>query len=174
MTIYRLGIQAPTIDPSAYVADSASVIGRVGVARDAGVGPHAVLRADNEPITVGAGSSVGEGAVLHTDPGFPLQIGAGVSIGARAMLHGCTVGDHTEIGDRAVVLNGAVIGRHCRVAAGALVTEGKIFADGLLIRGAPAKVGEPLGAADLAKLDQAAAEGVERTRRQKAAGGRAG
>ena len=144
MAIYRLGGEVPSIDASARVADTASVIGRVALGAGVRVLEQAVLRADNEPIAIAAGSIVGAGAVLHTDPGFPLQVGAGVEIGAEAMLHGCTVGEQTQIGERAVVLNGAVIGRNCRVAAGTLVTEGKVFADNLLIRGTPAKVGEPL------------------------------
>jgi carbonic anhydrase/acetyltransferase-like protein (isoleucine patch superfamily) len=144
MAIYSLGREVPSIDASAHVADAASVIGRVALGPGVQVLEQAVLRADNEPIAVAAGSVVGAGAVLHTDPGYPLHIGAGVAIGSQAMLHGCTVGENTQIGERAVVLNGAVIGRNCRIANHALVTEGKVFGDDLLIRGAPAKLGEPL------------------------------
>ncbi|MBS0436454.1 MAG: gamma carbonic anhydrase family protein, partial [Proteobacteria bacterium] len=99
-----------------------------------------VLRGDNEWITVGRGSNVQDGTVMHTDMGCPLTIGEHVTIGHQVMLHGCTIGDGSLIGIQAVVLNNAKIGRNCLVGAGALVTEGKEFADGSLIMGAPAKV----------------------------------
>jgi carbonic anhydrase/acetyltransferase-like protein (isoleucine patch superfamily) len=169
MAIYRLDALVPSLDESSYVADAASVIGRVTLGRDSSVWSQAVLRADNEPIVIGDGSSVQEGAVLHTDPGYPLVVGAGVSIGLQAMLHGCSVGDGSFIGDRAVVLNGAVIGRNSVVVAGSLVTEGKVFPDNSLIRGTPAKAVEQLSDTEIAKLGQGARAFVERTRRYKAA-----
>ncbi len=138
MPVYRLGDAVPQIDPSAWIADNATVIGRVTLGPGASVWFGAVLRADNEPIVIGARSNVQEGAVLHTDPGRPLNIGQDVTIGHQAMLHGCTVGDGSLIGIQAVLLNGANIGRGCLVGAGALVTEDKVFADGSLIIGAPA------------------------------------
>ncbi len=140
MAIYQLGDDVPHIAPSAWVAESAQVIGRVRLAEGASVWYGAVLRGDNEWITVGARSNVQDDAVLHTDRGFPLTLGEDVSVGHQAMLHGCTVGDGTLIGIQAVVLNGARIGRNCLVGAGALVTEGKEFPDGSLILGVPAKV----------------------------------
>jgi carbonic anhydrase/acetyltransferase-like protein (isoleucine patch superfamily) len=101
----------------------------------------ATLRGDNgETVSIGVGSNVQDGAVLHTDPGLPLIVGDNVSVGHQAMLHGCTVGDGSLIGIQAVVLNSAVIGRGCLVGAGAVITERKVFADGTLILGAPAKV----------------------------------
>ena len=112
----------------------------------------ATLRGDNETISIGAGSNVQDGAVLHTDPGFPLLVGANVSIGHQAILHGCTIGDGSLIGIQAVVLNAAVIGKGCLVAAGAVVTERKIFADGTLILGAPAKVVRDLTAEERENL----------------------
>ena len=151
MTFYRLGDVAPAIPASAYVAPNASVIGRVTLGEQASVG--AVLRADNEPITLGAGSNVQENAVLHTDPGFPLIVGERVTIGHQAMLHGCTIGDASLIGVQAVVLNGAVIGKQCLVGAGAIVTERKVFPDRSLILGAPAKLVRVLTDEDLARLD---------------------
>jgi carbonic anhydrase/acetyltransferase-like protein (isoleucine patch superfamily) len=140
MAVFQLGDQAPRIAGSAWVADSAQVIGDVELADDSSVWFGAVLRGDNEPIRIGAGSNVQDGSVLHTDPGFPLTVGERVTVGHQAMLHGCTVGDGTLIGIQAVVLNGAKIGRHCLVAAGALVTGGQEFAEGSLIVGSPAKV----------------------------------
>ena len=140
MALYKLGDVSPMMVPSAYVAPSASVIGNVVLAEHSSVWFGATLRGDNETITIGAGSNVQDGAVMHTDPGFPLTIGAHVSVGHQAMLHGCTVGEGSLIGIQAVVLNAAVIGRGCLVGAGAVVTERKVFADGTLILGAPAKV----------------------------------
>jgi carbonic anhydrase/acetyltransferase-like protein (isoleucine patch superfamily) len=146
MTIYRLGELAPQIDPSAWIADNATVIGNVRLGAGVNVWFGAVLRGDNEPIVIGAGSNVQEGAVLHTDPGFALTLGASVTVGHQAMLHGCTVGEGALIGIQAVVLNGAVIGRECLVGACALVTEGKTFDDGSMILGSPAKTTRALTA----------------------------
>ena len=140
MAIYEYDGQRPEIDPTAYVHEQATLIGQVRLGAGASVWPQAVLRADNEPIHIHAKSNVQDGAVLHTDPGFPLQLGEGVTIGHQAMLHGCTVGDNSLIGIQAVVLNGARIGKNCLVGAGALVTEGKEFPDNSLILGSPAKV----------------------------------
>ena len=140
MALYKLGDVFPTIAPSAYVAPSASVIGKALLADHSSVWFGATLRGDNEVISIGTGSNVQDGAVLHTDPGFPLMVGARVSVGHQAMLHGCTVGEGSLIGIQAVVLNAAVIGKGCLVGAGAVVTERKVFADGTLILGAPAKV----------------------------------
>jgi carbonic anhydrase/acetyltransferase-like protein (isoleucine patch superfamily) len=138
MPLYRLGDHAPQIDPSAWVADNAVLIGRVILGPGASVWYGAVLRGDNEPIVIGANSNVQEGTVMHTDPGCPLTLGEGVTVGHQAMLHGCTVGDGALIGIQAVVLNRAVIGARCLVGAGALVTEGKQFDAGQLIVGSPA------------------------------------
>jgi len=139
MAIYQLGDDAPRIAATAWVADSAQVIGRVSLADDASIWYGAVLRGDNDRITIGERSNVQDGSVLHTDMGFPLTLGADVTVGHQVMLHGCTVGAGSLIGIQAVVLNGARIGRNCLVGAGAVVTEGKEFPDGSLILGAPAK-----------------------------------
>jgi carbonic anhydrase/acetyltransferase-like protein (isoleucine patch superfamily) len=140
MTIYKLGEIAPKIHDSAFIAAEATIIGRAELQARSSVWPGAVIRGDNEPIVVGEGSNVQEGAVLHTDPGCPLTIGKDVTIGHQAMLHGCTVEDGALLGIQAVVLNKAVIGRESLVGAGAVVTEGKVFPPRSLILGAPAKV----------------------------------
>src|ERR1700682_1304072 len=129
MALYKLGDVSPTIAASAYVAPSASIIGRVVLEDHSSVWFGATLRGDNETISIGVDSNVQDGAVLHTDPGFPLMVGARVSVGHQAMLHGCVVGDGTLIGIQSVVLNGAIIGKCCLVGAGALITERKVFAD---------------------------------------------
>ncbi len=140
MALYKLGDAAPAVAMSAYVAPSAVVVGNVVLADRSSVWFGATLRGDNEVISIGADSNVQDGAVMHTDPGYPLMVGANVSIGHQAMLHGCTVGEGSLIGIQAVVLNAAVIGKGCLVGAGAVITERKSFADGTLILGAPAKV----------------------------------
>ena len=167
MAIYQLGEDCPRIDPSAWVAESAQVIGRVSLAEGASVWYGAVLRGDNEWITLGARSNVQEGSVLHTDMGFPLQLGEDVTVGHQAMLHGCTVGDGSLIGIQAVVLNGAVIGKNCLVAAGAVVTEGKHFADNSLIIGAPAKAVRELSPEHAERMRAGAVHYVDNAQRHK-------
>ena len=169
MAIYQLGDDAPRIAATAWVADNAQVIGRVELADDASVWYGAVLRGDNDRITVGARSNVQDGSVLHADAGFPLTLGADVTVGHQAMLHGCTVGDGSLIGIQAVVLNGATIGRRCLVGAGAVVTEGKEFPDGSLILGAPAKAVRSITPEQVERLRFGAqhyVENAERHRRQ--------
>jgi carbonic anhydrase/acetyltransferase-like protein (isoleucine patch superfamily) len=140
MALYKLGDVSPTIAPTAYVAPNATIVGNAILADHVSVWFGATLRGDNEVISIGVESNVQDGAVMHTDPGFPLLVGMSVSIGHLAMVHGCTIGDGSLIGIQAVVLNAAVIGKGCLVGAGAVVTERKVFADGTLILGAPAKV----------------------------------
>lgn len=147
----------PNVARDAWVAPGAILAGAVRVHSGAGIWYAAVLRADSEPITVGLGSNVQDGCVLHTDAGSPLRIGAGVSVGHRAVLHGCTVGDDTLIGMGAIVMNGAQIGRSCLIAAGALVVEGTEVPDGMLAAGFPAKVRRPLTDDEAANLRENAA-----------------
>lgn len=164
MAIYQLGDDAPEIDASAYVADTATVIGKVTLQPDSSVWPGVTIRGDNERITIGTGSNVQENTVMHTDMGYPLTIGRGVTVGHQAMLHGCTIGDGSLVGIQAVILNGAKIGKGCLVGAGALVTEGKEFPDNVLIIGAPAKAVRTLTADDAARLQGAADSYVQRAR----------
>jgi carbonic anhydrase/acetyltransferase-like protein (isoleucine patch superfamily) len=162
MALYRLGDDSPVVAASAYIAPNASVIGKVILAENSTVWFGATLRGDNEVISIGAHSNVQDSAVLHTDPGFPLTIGAHVSIGHQAMMHGCTVGEGSLIGIQSVVLNGAIIGKGCLVGAGALVTERKVFADGSLIIGAPAKAVRELSAEERENLLKVAANYAQR------------
>jgi len=140
MSIYQLDSMAPRVDPTAWVADSAQVMGNVTLEADASIWFGVVIRGDNEPITIGEGSNIQDASVLHSDLGKPLTVGKRVTVGHGVMLHGCTVGDESLIGIGAVVLNGAVIGKNCLVGAGSLVTEGKVFPDGSMIMGSPARV----------------------------------
>jgi carbonic anhydrase/acetyltransferase-like protein (isoleucine patch superfamily) len=157
MPIYALGDLTPKLPAAGrfWLAPDATVIGNVDLGEDVGIWFGAVLRGDNAPITVGAGTNIQEGAMLHTDAGFPVEIGQGCTIGHHAIVHGCSIGDNSLIGMGATVLNGARIGRNCLVGANALVTEGKEFADGSLIVGAPAKA--------IRQLDEAAIEGLRRS-----------
>jgi carbonic anhydrase/acetyltransferase-like protein (isoleucine patch superfamily) len=165
MALYQLGDVAPRTAASAWVADSAQVIGAVELADDASVWFGVVLRGDNEPIRIGRGSNVQDGSVFHTDPGYPLTVGEFVTVGHQVMLHGCSIGDETLIGMQAVVMNGAKIGRHCLVAAGAVVTAGKAFADGSLIVGSPAKLARPLRPDEIDGLRRTAERYVENAAR---------
>jgi carbonic anhydrase/acetyltransferase-like protein (isoleucine patch superfamily) len=140
MAIYQLNDISPQIDDTAFVADSANIIGKVTIAAHASVWFDVTIRGDNELISIGENSNVQESAVLHTDMGYPLTIGRNVTVGHQAMLHGCTIHDGALIGIQAIVLNGAIIGKNCLVGAGALITEGKHFPDNSLIIGSPAKV----------------------------------
>lgn len=150
--IYELDGVAPQIDPTAWVAPTAVLIGNVIVGPRANIWFGAVLRGDNEPIVVGEGSNVQENAVLHTDMGYPLTIGANCTIGHKAMLHGCTIDAGSLIGMGATLLNGAKIGAGSLIGACALVTEGKEIPPGSLVMGAPAKVVRDLDEAAKARL----------------------
>jgi carbonic anhydrase/acetyltransferase-like protein (isoleucine patch superfamily) len=167
MPIYKIGDDSPDIAPDAFVAPNATVIGKVILKSRASVWFGAVLRGDNELITIGESSNVQEGAVLHTDPGVPLVLGDRVTVGHQAMLHGCTIGDGSLIGIQAVILNGAVIGKHCLVGAGAVVTERKQFPDRSLILGSPAKVVRQLTDEDVARLEASAASYANRQEQYK-------
>ncbi len=165
MAIYALGDVSPRIAESAWVADSAQVMGNVELGQDVSIWFGAVLRGDNEPLRIGIGTNIQDGSVLHSDLGKPLDIGAHVTVGHMVMLHGCTVGDGSLIGIGAVVLNGARIGRNCLVGAGALVTEGKEFPDGSMIIGSPAKAVRDLTPEQIEGLRQSALAYVENARR---------
>jgi carbonic anhydrase/acetyltransferase-like protein (isoleucine patch superfamily) len=165
MAIYALDGAAPKIAESAWVADSAQVMGDVELAEDASIWFGVVIRGDTETIRIGRGSNIQDLSVLHADHGMPLTIGEDVTVGHQVMLHGCTVGDGSLIGIGAVVLNGAKIGKGCLVGAGSLVTEGKEFPDGSMILGSPAKVVRQLTPEQLEGLRQSAQHYVDNARR---------
>jgi carbonic anhydrase/acetyltransferase-like protein (isoleucine patch superfamily) len=168
MAIYELDGIAPQLADSAWVADSAQVMGNVALAADTSIWFGAVLRGDTETIRIGRGSNIQDLSVLHADVGMPLVIGEDVTVGHQVMLHGCSVGDGSLIGIGAVVLNGAVIGKACLVGAGALVTEGKVFPDGSMILGSPAKVVRQLSPEQLEGLRRSARHYVANARRYRA------
>jgi carbonic anhydrase/acetyltransferase-like protein (isoleucine patch superfamily) len=167
MAIYRLGEHTPQLAATAFVADGATVIGRVELAEGASVWYGSVLRGDNDWIRIGRNSNIQDASVLHTDHGIPLQLGENVSVGHQCMLHGCTIGDGSLIGIQSVILNRARIGRHSIVGAGALVTEGKEFPDGAMILGSPAKVVRMLRDDEVARLAGIAAHYIEQAERHR-------
>ena len=142
MPIYALGDRSPLFPESGnyWVAPDAQLMGSIELHENASVWFGAILRGDNELISIGENSNVQDGSVMHTDMGFPLQVGRNVTIGHQAMLHGCTVGDNSLIGIGATILNGAKIGRNCLIGAHALVGEGKEIPDNSMVLGMPGKV----------------------------------
>jgi carbonic anhydrase/acetyltransferase-like protein (isoleucine patch superfamily) len=150
--LYTLENRTPQIDPAAWVADSATIIGTVQLAAGSSIWFGCVLRGDNDDLSVGENSNVQDNSVLHTDPGVKLTIGKGCTIGHQVMLHGCTIGDNSLVGIQSVVLNRAVIGKNSMVGAGSLVPEGKQFPDGVLLMGSPAKVVRELSPAEIQML----------------------
>ncbi|MCP5418276.1 MAG: gamma carbonic anhydrase family protein [Chromatiaceae bacterium] len=145
-----------------YVAPGAMLIGKVVLEMQASVWFNAVLRGDNETITIGKRSNVQDGCVLHTDPGYPLTLGEGVTVGHLAMLHGCVVGDYSLIGINSVILNGAKIGRNCIIGANTLVGEGKQIPDNSLVVGTPGTVVRMLDEKAMARLRRSADVYVEK------------
>ena len=168
MPIYRLDAETPRVASSAWIADSAQVIGQVELLEESSIWFGAILRGDTDWLVVGRRSNIQDGSVVHADAGFPTTIGEGVTVGHQVMLHGCTIGDHALVGIQSVVLNGAKIGRHCLVGAGALVTEGKEFADGSVIMGRPAKVVRMLTDEQMRGLEDIATHYVQNARRFRA------
>lgn len=129
----------PAIDDTVYQASGSVVTGDVTMGEDCGVWHNAVIRGDEDSVTVGARSNIQDNATVHVDPGFPVTIGEGVTVGHNAIVHGCTVGDNTLVGMGAIILDGARIGRDCIIGAGALVTQGTVVPDGTVWMGCPAK-----------------------------------
>jgi carbonic anhydrase/acetyltransferase-like protein (isoleucine patch superfamily) len=164
MPVFSFGELTPDIDPTAWIADNAMLVGNIVLKQDASVWYGCVLRSEFEAITIGEGSNVQDNTVMHTDPGVPLTVGTGVTIGHAAMIHGATLGDGCLIGLHATVLNGAVIGERSLVAAGALVKEGQVIPPGVLAAGVPAKVVRDLDEAAIARLAYSSSHYVENAR----------
>jgi len=167
MPLYRLADRVPqTPAPDSYwVAPDANVIGSVTLGEDVGIWFGATLRGDNEPISVGRGTNIQEGVMVHSDPGFAAVIGEMCTIGHNAIVHGCTIGDNSLVGMGATILNGAKIGRNCLVGANALVTEGKEFPDNSLIVGSPARAIRTLDDEAVAGLRRSAEKYIENWKR---------
>ena len=168
MTIYHIGTKRPQIDPTAWVAPNATVIGDIHLAAGSSIWWNAVLRGDNEAIVVGANTNIQDGSVLHTDMGTPLTLGRDITVGHMVMLHGCTIGDGSLIGIGSIVLNRAVIGRHCLIGANTLIPEGKTIPDRSLVIGSPGRVVRELSDEDVARLHAAAQSYVANAARYRA------
>lgn len=156
--------QPDLIDPSAYLAAGARVVGNVSLAQETSVWFNAVLRGDAAVIQIGARTNIQDNCVLHADPGFPCTLGHDVTVGHGAIVHGATIGDRVMIGMRAVVMNGATVGNDCLIAVGSVVTEGVTIPAGSLVMGLPGKVVRPLTAAEIDYIRHAAAHYVTTAR----------
>lgn len=152
---YSLGDRKVVCKGDYWIAPNAIVTGSVVLENNASVWFSCVVRADNDTITIGENSQLQDGCILHVDPGFPVTIGRNVSVGHMAMLHGCTVGDGSLIGIKAVILNGAKIGRNCLIGANALVAEGKEIPDGSLVVGSPGRVVRQLTEQEITRINGA-------------------
>lgn len=148
-----------------FIADNAVVIGSVILKQNAGIWFNAVIRGDNDVITIGENSNIQDGSILHTDPGIPLTIGRDVTVGHLAMLHGCIVGDNSLIGIKSLIMNRAVIGKNCLIGANSLIPEGKVIPDGSLVMGSPGKIVRTLSEREIEGLRQSAARYVENFKR---------
>ena len=148
-----------------FVAPDAALIGRVVLEHEASVWFQAVIRGDNDPIVIGAASNIQDGSVLHTDDGVPLSVGPAVTVGHQAMLHGCSIGEGSLIGIKAVVLNHAVVGPECLIGACALIPEGKVIPARSLVMGTPGKVVRLLTDAEVAGIRAISAGYVANARR---------
>ena len=167
MTVYALGDKKPQLPPQGeyWIAPNAVVLGDVILESGASIWFNAVLRGDTDTLSVGENSNIQDGSILHADEGVPLLIGRDVTVGHKAMLHGCTVGDNSQIGIGAVVLNGAVIGKNCLIGANSLIPEGKVIPDGSLVMGQPGKVVRELTEAQIAGITMSAAHYVQNWKR---------
>ena len=163
--IYDLAERKVELRGETFIAPNATLIGSVVVEAEASLWFNVVVRADNDLITIGAGSNIQDGSVLHVDPGFPLTVGRHVTVGHKVILHGCTIGDGSLIGMNAVILNGAKIGSGCLIGANTLVTEGMEVPDGSVVLGSPGKIVRTLDAAGREKLRQSALRYIENGRR---------
>jgi carbonic anhydrase/acetyltransferase-like protein (isoleucine patch superfamily) len=166
MAIYQLDDIAPRIAASAYIAESADIIGDVTLHDDVSIWSHVTIRGDNAPIIIGAGSNIQESSVLHVDEGHGLTVESRVTVGHQAMLHGCTIREGALVGIQAIVLNDAVVGRNCLIGAGALIPEGRVIPDNSLVIGI-GKVVRQLTEEEIARMHHNTAGYVERARQYK-------
>ncbi len=169
MPLYEFEGRRPTFadEKRCYIAPGAHLMGAVHLGLDSSIWFGAQLRGDNEPLTIGDGSNVQENSVFHTDPGCPLTIGKNTTIGHGVILHGCTIGNNVLIGMGAIIMNRAVVPDNCVVGAGSLITENKIFDEGQLIIGRPAKAIRPLNEAEIIGITKSAESYILRGQRFK-------
>lgn len=150
--ILAIAGRTPELHPQSWVAPNATLIGQVVLAAGSSVWYGAVIRAETEPIEIGADTNIQDGVTIHVDPGFPARVGTGVSVGHNAVLHGCTVGDDSLIGMGAVVLNGAAIGAGSLIAAGAVVPQGAVIPPRSMVAGVPGKIRRELSDEEVSNI----------------------
>jgi carbonic anhydrase/acetyltransferase-like protein (isoleucine patch superfamily) len=165
MPLYAIGARRPELrGEHHFIAHDATLVGSVVLESSASVWFKVVIRADNDPVTIGEGCNIQDGSVLHVDPGYPLTLARRVTIGHKAMLHGCSIGEGSLVGINSVVMNGARIGRHTLIGANSLIAEGKEIPDGVLVLGSPGKIVRELKPEEKDFLLQIAQGYVERAR----------
>lgn len=141
MPLFSLGERrVELLGANHYVAHDATLVGSITLHADVNVWFQVVIRADNDRITIGEGTNIQDGSVLHVDPGYPMTLGRQVTIGHKAMLHGCSVGDGSLVGINSVVMNGARIGAGTLIGANSLIPEGREIPPGVLVVGSPGKI----------------------------------
>lgn len=163
--LYSLGDKKPVTGSNNFIAHNATIVGEVALADDVSIWFNVVIRAESAKVTIGKGTNIQDGSVLHVDEGFPLTFGEGVTVGHKAMVHGCTIGDYSLIGINAVVLDGAKIGKHCLIGANALVPSGMEIPDGSMVLGSPAKIKRQLTEQEIQMLHKSAEHYVENGQR---------
>ena len=163
--IFSLDDKTPSLGKDNYIAHNATVIGDVELADNVSIWFNVVIRADGGKVTIGEGSNIQDGSVVHVDDDYPVTIGKGVTVGHKVMIHGCTIGDNSLIGINAVVLDGAVIGKHCLIGANTLVPSGMVIPDGSMVMGSPAKIKRELTDKEVVYLHRGAQHYVDNGRR---------
>jgi carbonic anhydrase/acetyltransferase-like protein (isoleucine patch superfamily) len=163
--IFSLGQLKPEIGPDTFLGKNATLVGNVKVGRGASVWFSAIVRGDNGPVVIGDESNIQDLSMLHSLPGMPMTCGHRVSVGHQAILHGCTIGDSCLIGMNAIIMDGAVIGRYSIVAAGSVIPRNKVFEDGVVLQGTPARIVRACTDEDLEHILRNALEYIERTKR---------
>jgi carbonic anhydrase/acetyltransferase-like protein (isoleucine patch superfamily) len=166
--IYSL--QQRTIETASddyFIAPTATIIGSAVIKKNASIWFNTVIRADNDVITIGEGTNIQDGCVLHTDAGIPMTIGENVTVGHMVMLHGCTIGENTLIGIKSVILNRVVIGKNCIIGANSLIPEGKIIPDGSVVMGSPGKIIRQVSEDDIVHIKMLADHYIKNFKRYK-------
>lgn len=157
--------KTPKTDKAEFIAENSVIVGDVTLGEGSSVWYGAVIRGDDESISVGKNSNIQDNCTVHCTPGYPVKIGDNVTVGHNAVVHGCEIGNGSLIGMNATVMNGAVLGKNCLVGAGALVTEHKVFPDNSLIIGVPAKAAGVLKEEDVQKLLQNASHYADKAKK---------
>jgi len=157
----------PSVDKDAYISDSADLIGNILIGKDSSIWFKSVLRGDINRITVGERTNIQDNTVVHLSSKYGTEIGNNVTIGHSSIIHGCTIKDNILIGMGACILDGAIIASNCIVGARALVTKNKIFEEGSLIIGSPAKAVRKLSTEEIESIKISADHYVEYSKEYK-------